>query len=259
MTFTDLPKDDTVEELRSISEKLNSYYDNISDILKENILYLVKNNPEGNNQLMQCATDPNNGQHYLIFDSNDISEIHDSIIAHEFQHLVMRNNGFPFTTPVVETNQHRKISSAINNLLQHKQIYEFLTNKGYTAKCDYFKTNIETLKETIGFNGNNPLILSPIGSKIFMLLYADHYNIQKTISENFYDNNPIADFIHEHYYSIDRGAIRILNRMKERGCGTKEQQIDFLKDIVSQFSLIDIVNGHYIEGDNVISINFNDE
>jgi len=257
MCLLELNKQEAIEELRGISGILRDFYDDMPNVIRENLRYYRRSIPEENVQLIQCATNSKNGNHILIFDNDDIDEVRDSIIAHELKHILMRSEGFPFTTPVGETTQHLKLSEGINNLLQHKFIYDSLMSLGFNVERDYREIAFEKFKNLIGFADDDPIVLSNIGSKIFTLLFADQYNIQNTIFDDFYDDNEVSDFIHDHYNIIHRRANRLLNRMERNSYDSPEEQINSLRDLVSRHSLNRAVSGYYIENSDVQSINFN--
>jgi len=63
-------------------------------------------------------------EHVIIFLDTDMTKINDSIIAHEYMHILLRNDGFPFSIHVKPICD--KLSRMLTNLIQDPLIYHIL-------------------------------------------------------------------------------------------------------------------------------------
>ena len=258
MCYTTLNREETIEQIRNNSNYLRIYYDSIPSQIREKIHYVVRNNPIGDNQLLQFGIFGQLEGYNIIFDSDDVGSVRDSIIAHEFGHIILRENRFPFTHQSGELAVHHSISKQINNLLQHQLIYRELLEFGFYVEQDYLNIYYEQFKNQIGFNDNNPINLTTDGIKLFILYFADNHSSQNTLFNENIDSELLASFITSNYARIFRQSNLLLRYIEQQGYDTAEEQISLLRNIVNRYSLNDIVNGYYIENSTLIEINFDE-
>jgi hypothetical protein len=258
MCYTTLQREEIIEQIRNKSNYLRIYYDSISYQIREKIHYVVRNNPIGNNQLLQFGLFGQLEGYNIIFDSNDISNVRESIIAHEFEHIILRENRFPFTHQSGELEVHHNISKQINNLLQHQLIYRELLDFGFNVEQDYLDIYYEKFKNQIGFNNNNPINLTTDGIKLFRLYFADNYSIQNAIFNENIDNELLTSFITSNYARIFRQSNLLLRYIEQQGYDTADEQISLLRNIINRYSLNNIVNGYFIENNTLREINLDE-
>jgi len=262
MCYTTLNKHESIEKIRSISDFLKNYYDDIPLIIRDKVHYVIRNNPENDINLLQNGILKEEGScsiagYSIIFDNDDIGSVRDSIIAHEFEHIILRENSFPVTNQINELQIFDKISRAINNLLQHQLIYEKLQGIGFNVEQDYMDIIYENFKSQIGFNNNDPLNLM-IWGKFLIFYFTDNYGIQNTLFNKNIDDENLTRFIGSYYHRIIRQSRRLLTYFDQQGNDTAEEQISLLKYLVNRYSLTEVLNGYYIEDSSLTEIDFSE-
>ena len=139
---------EAIKEIRDISEKIREFFDNNSSKIKNKIIYAIDEFAEAINTpsfKIQNATDGNK-LHIMIFNNTNLKEVKDSIIAHEYSHILLREEGFPTVLPT--NNQYMSLSGMFNNILQDPLIYlrlneDFDVEEDFLFNVDDFKTWLE--------------------------------------------------------------------------------------------------------------------
>ena len=85
-----------------------------------------------------------NGNHIIAFKNIPPKDITPSILAHEIEHIVLKDNSYPYVI-ISKIN-----SSFINSMLQDPLIYNKLENVGFDAISD-FNNNLDKLLNECGF------------------------------------------------------------------------------------------------------------
>jgi len=233
----------TLDSIKQISPELNDFIENISERIKHDVYYLFRDDiTKDINELTELI---HNRQHFIIFNSPNIKGVRDTIIAHEYGHILIKKDGhqYPVVKPEYKLDKIIKdYCAAFSNMLDHKIIYENLSNFGFDIdelKNDFLWTvnsNLRSIRNDKGLpypiiDINHPRVISFTFSFTEKFLVADFLGVT---NDTFYIT--FKKFVENNYPRLNRRA-RLLKKQFERiGVETPNKRQDLLQQILSLIS-----------------------
>ena len=102
MNLRMLQTKEVIDEIKNKSNEIENFYDSFISPIQKNIIYTINEVEEGENipSYMLSNFSFTSYEHVIIFLDTDMTKINDSIIAHEYMHILLRSDGFPFSLSV---------------------------------------------------------------------------------------------------------------------------------------------------------------
>jgi hypothetical protein len=236
MNLRMLQPNEVIDEIKNKSIIMEKFYDNYISPIQQNIIYAVDEVEEGKNipSYMLYNFSFSCYEHVIIFLNTDIAKINDSIIAHEYMHILLRNDGFPFSTPVKPICD--KLSRMLTNLIQDPLIYYRLKNN-YDVSTD-FKINKKDLINEL--NGKNTGIHG-LEKTRYIFNFSRGILIQNILFGS-KDETGLLDFIEDHYSHIYSDIEELVKLCESYGFYTKDKLNDLIEIIIDMFQLSSCCN-----------------
>jgi len=228
-------RDDAITEISDISDELENILNNDIQNLSNILYYLVNERDEQRHLPSHKISNGTNpaGEHVIIFNNTNLSSVKDSIIAHEFTHILLTEEGFPYFTP--NHTLYSGISTGLNNLFQDPLIYPRLF-ENFSVSEDYI-LNVEELTEWL-HTQTIPTI--PLERVRWNFNFARTLLIQEALF-NDEDATGINSFLEDNYSGFLPEVQFILTLFDTHGNDTPSRQDTIVNEIISHYSL-----NHYI-------------
>jgi len=241
-----LKTEEVIIEIKSISKVIKEFYENNISVYENKIFYVVNESTEKivpsydlkNATIINTRTGKN--YHVVIFDSINIGKAKDSIIAHEYYHVLLGENGFPLNFPKdLSSDNQVKIADTLNETLQDPLIYCNL--KSIFNVEEDFKYNVEKYKKYL-----DSIKLQDFESWrwVFTLSFVKTYLIQEVL----FGKNDVTGFdafIHEKCPDYRCKALKILKMINKNGFDTPYKQNVVIKKFLKKYNLINHIDYRY--------------
>ncbi|MCJ7570726.1 MAG: SEC-C domain-containing protein [Candidatus Thermoplasmatota archaeon] len=231
MNLRMLQTKEVIDEIKSKSNKIDDFYENFISPIQKNIIYTINEVEEQKNRssyMLYNFSFPNY-EHVIVFLDTDISKVNDSIIAHEYMHILLRNDGFPFSIPVKSICD--ELSRMLTNLIQDPLIYHRLKNN-FDVSTDFKMTVKDLINE---LNGNNTGIHGLEKTRC-IFNFSRGILIQKILFGD-KDETTLLDFIKKKYAHIDSDIEELAKLYESFGFYTKNKLNDLTDKIIDMFKI----------------------
>ncbi|MBE3121960.1 MAG: hypothetical protein IMZ58_07120 [Thermoplasmata archaeon] len=179
------------------------------------------------------AVEENTFYHIIIFDSTNVSRAKDSIVAHEFEHVVLQEKKFPVTFDT--RRDYNFISRQLINLMEDPLIYPKL--KSYFNVEEDLIMNVEGLKAQIRRDG---LFLHGIYRATNSFCCARAHLMQRAFYEED-DHLGFYGFINDIIPEVIPEIDYIINIFEKNNYNTPEKQTRILEELTQHYHLLDYV------------------
>lgn len=226
---------DVISIILEKSPQFKRYYEEKRKRIHNKLFWAIKRNSTPH---IKCrnGTKPS-GEHIIWLKEIPPKTIKPSVIAHEMEHIILVEEGYPYTFP---RNTAINFSSFVNSLLQDPLIYRRLEKYDFDVKNDYIK-NIEQLCEELGFSNSPQKAPTEELEKIKWILVYTQANL---IKENLSIKEDICSFnelFNKYYKEIAEEGDRLIEVIQEMGFSTIEEQNELLKHILKKYNLESIL------------------
>lgn len=230
--------------LKNKSKLLESFLDNVLAHTKRDVYLVLKqgqsNNWEFAQECIYSNKNTNAFEYYVIFYDPEI-RTRGSVIAHEFNHILLNESNYPFLLLKHEFDSYLNIrlNTSLTNLMQHKLIYDNLMDLGFNVKQDFFNIALPNYKKMVGFP-KEPLAIKPgsILNKIFIFNFAEKIILFEVL-DLLTDTNIVnlLNFCKIHYPILYKQAKKISNRYIEMDNTSIYEQKNFLCELLEKYSI----------------------
>ena len=235
-----LRTDEAIAEILCSSRTLRNFYNQQVRQYSDKILYavdLLREQALPTHNLQNVIT--SRGNHIMLFDSVNVGRAQDSIIAHEYTHIILQEEGFP--TPLCDPNneESKRVCGMLTNILQDPLIYRRL-NGIFDVRRDFmdnYRANLFTYIQ------NRGLPIEGIYVTISCLACARSLLIEEELYHQ--DVTGLLGLIETQYQRHMRLINRVLRMFHETGYDTPDQQRLLLNNLSRELRLQQYIQNIY--------------
>lgn len=153
--FQAIKTTEALNEILGSSTSLKKYYNQRCSPYEKKIIFGISSDNENPSTNLCNAVDEATFYHMVIFDGKNIGRARSSIIAHEFEHIVLQERKFPVV--FAKRRRYEDIARHALNLMEDPLIYPAISSFFDSDVKDDLTMNVNGFIKQIRNNGSLPL------------------------------------------------------------------------------------------------------